>query len=51
MITITPDDKPDAPIPAIARPTIKTVEDGAAPDTTDPISNSRIAARNTHLGE
>ncbi len=39
MIMVTPEKMPAPPRPAIARPTIKTIEFGAAPHMTDPISN------------
>lgn len=51
MMIITPEKMPAPPRPAMARPRIKAIEFGAAPQTTDPISNSATAIRNTLVGE
>jgi hypothetical protein len=40
-----------APIPAIARPTMKAVEVGAAPQMTEPTSKTRIDHKKVHLTE
>ena len=40
---------PAEPTPATARPTIRTVELGAAAQMTDPTSKKARATRNTHL--
>jgi hypothetical protein len=40
---------PEAPRPAIDRPTMKASEVGAAPQTADPISKIIMAVKNTHL--
>lgn len=37
--------------PAMALPTIKAGEFGAAPQTTDPTSNNAMAVRKTHFSE
>ena len=50
MMTIAPEKMPEEPVPATARPTMKTVELGAAPQIAEPISKSPIAKRKTHLG-
>jgi hypothetical protein len=42
MIIVTPEKIPAPPRPAIARPTMKTIELGAAPHMTDPTSNKAI---------
>lgn len=49
MRMIDPEKMPAEPIPAIARPMINASEFGAAPHTTEPISNSNTAARYTNL--
>lgn len=51
MITMAPLKIPAHPIPEMARPMMKTIEVGAAPQTAEPISKSRIEVRYTHLGE
>lgn len=48
---MAPPNIPADPKPAIARPTMKAVDVGAAPHTTDPSSNRPMAAKKTHLGE
>lgn len=40
---------PAEPIPAIARPTIKATELGAAPQIADPTSKSKMQVRNVFL--
>ena len=50
-ITTAPENIPADPIPAIARPIIKVVEVGAAPQRADPASKMTVADTNTHLGE
>lgn len=50
-IRITPALIPDAPMPETARPIIKTVDDGAAPQIADPTLKRRTLMRNIHLGE
>ena len=42
---------PAEPMPEIARPMMKQLEDGATPDRSDPSSKIKIAHRNTHLTE
>ena len=42
---------PAEPIPAIARPNMKAVELGAAPQTAEPTSKRKIADKKTSLGE
>jgi hypothetical protein len=51
MITITPHITPAEPNPAMARPTMKAVEVGAAPQIADPSSKNKIPDRKTHFGE
>lgn len=41
--------RPAAPTPAIARPTMKELEVGAAPHTADPASKISSAVRKTHF--
>lgn len=41
MILIAPLRRPDAPMPAMARPTMNMVDDWAAPQSTEPISKIR----------
>lgn len=50
MITNAPEVIPAFPKPAKARPTIKMVELGAAPQIADPTSKKPIDTRKTHLG-
>lgn len=45
MITVAPFWIPADPIPAIARPTMKAVEVGAAPQTAEPTSKTTTATR------
>lgn len=46
---MAPENTPLDPNPAITRPTINTMEFGAAPDTADPISKIVIEAKKTSL--
>jgi hypothetical protein len=46
---VAPVKRPAAPRPAIARPTMKADDVGAAPQATEPISKITNAVRNTHL--
>jgi hypothetical protein len=43
IMTVAPEKMPADPIPAIARPMMKTTELGAAPETADPISKTITA--------
>ena len=45
MIMILPPKIPADPIPAIALPTMKAVEEGAAPQTREPISKNAMEDR------
>lgn len=47
----TPEKIPAAPTPAMARPTMKTTELGAAPQMADPTSNKMTVARKTVFTE
>ena len=47
LMTMTPENIPDAPSPATARPMIKALEVGAAPQTAEPISNIPIDVMKT----
>lgn len=49
IVTRAPVKIPALPNPAMARPIIKTVEDGATPQIKDPTSNTNNADRKTHL--
>jgi hypothetical protein len=49
MMTMAPEKIPATPIPAMARPTIKTVLDGATAQMSDPISKIKTAIRKPHL--
>lgn len=49
MITMTPENTPALPAPAIARPMIKAVELGAAPQMAEPTSKVPMAAKKTYL--
>lgn len=49
MITKAPEKIPATPIPAMARPTIKTVLDGATAQIREPISKIRTAIKKPHL--
>jgi hypothetical protein len=51
MIILPPEKMPAAPAPAIARPLMKAVELGAAPQIAEPISKTTIDRRNTHFVE
>lgn len=48
--TIAPEKIPDEPRPATARPIIRALEFGAAPQTAEPTSNIAIAVRKIHFG-
>jgi hypothetical protein len=50
IVTIPPLKMPENPRPATARPMMKAVEFGAAPQIADPISNRDIAVIKTHFG-
>ena len=47
MIMADPEKMPAAPRPAIARPTMKAIELGAAPQTAEPISKMIMENRKT----
>jgi len=51
MIVIAPVKIPLDPVPAIALPTMRAVEFGAAPQTAEPISKRTIPERKTHFVE
>ena len=51
MIIMPPEKMPADPRPAIARPIMKAVELGAAPQRADPTSKITIEIRKTHLVE
>lgn len=51
MINIAPEKIPADPMPETARPTIRVVELGAAPQSTEPSSKMATATRNTSLTE
>ena len=51
MIIIPPEKMPADPKPAMARPIMKAIELGAAPQTADPASKIRIESTKTHLVE
>ncbi|KAK5636419.1 hypothetical protein RRF57_012130 [Xylaria bambusicola] len=50
MIMVTPEKIPAPPRPAIARPTMKTMEFGAAPQMTDPTSNKATVIKKVLAG-
>ena len=50
MMTKPPEKIPAVPAPAMALPTMKTVELGAAPQIAEPISKIAIQDKNTFLG-
>ena len=50
IIIIPPEKIPAVPAPAMALPTMKTVEFGAAPQIAEPISKIAITDRYTFLG-
>lgn len=50
MMTIAPEKRPAEPAPAMALPTMKTLELGAAPQIAEPISKTTIADKYTFLG-
>lgn len=49
MIIRAPEKIPAEPMPATARPIIRAVELGAAPQIADPISKMVMAIKKTHL--
>lgn len=49
MITIKPENIPEVPVPAMARPTINEFEFGAAPQMAEPISKRMMPMRKTGL--
>lgn len=49
MMTSAPEKIPATPIPATARPTIRTVLDGATAHINDPSSKRKTAHRNAHF--
>jgi hypothetical protein len=51
MMRIVPENIPADPKPATARPTIRAVEVGAAPQTKEPISKIPKAIKKTHFKE
>lgn len=51
MIMMPPQKTPAAPTPAMARPTMKAEELGAAPQRAEPTSKMNMEAKNTHLVE
>jgi hypothetical protein len=51
MMMMAPEIIPAEPNPAMARPTMNTVELGAAPQSAEPTSKMAMAARKTHFGE
>ena len=51
IIIIPPENIPAEPKPAIARPTMNAIEFGAAPQSADPISNTKTEIRNVHFVE
>jgi len=48
-MTRAPEKIPADPMPATARPMIRAIEFGARPQIKDPISNTAMALRYTHL--
>ena len=50
MMTIAPEKRPEEPAPAMALPTMNTVELGAAPQIAEPISKTKMADKYTYLG-
>jgi len=51
MMTRVPEKMPAEPMPAMARPTIRATEVGAAPQTAEPTSKMKIEIRKTRLME
>lgn len=49
MIVIVPFDSPELPIPAMARPMMSISEDWAAPQSTEPNSNTPRKVMNVYL--
>jgi len=50
IITIAPENIPHEPRPAIARPVMKTFEEGAAPQMTEPTSKIAMQVSQITLG-
>ena len=50
MIIIAPEKRPAEPPPAMALPTMKTLELGAAPQIAEPISKTTMADKYTVFG-
>jgi hypothetical protein len=50
-MTVAPVKVPALPVPAIARPTIKAGEVGAAAQTIEPISKIKMTVMKVHLAE
>lgn len=51
MTIIPPENMPADPKPAMARPIMKAIELGAAPQSADPTSKITIESRKTHFVE
>jgi hypothetical protein len=51
IVTSAPLKIPAEPAPEMARPTIKTADDGATADTSEPISKTKKPVRNVYLME
>jgi len=51
MMVMAPVKMPELPNPLIARPTMSTVELGAAPHIAEPTSKKKIPERKVHLEE
>jgi hypothetical protein len=49
IMTIAPEKIPATPMPAMARPTIRTVLDGATAQMREPSSNTKTAKRKAHF--
>ena len=49
MITVVPEKSEAEPKPAMALPMIKAVDEGAAPQRAEPISNTKIDSKITTL--
>jgi hypothetical protein len=49
IITMAPEKIPATPMPAMARPTIRTVLDGATAQMREPTSNTNTAKRKAHF--
>ena len=48
-IISAPENKPEAPRPAMARPTMRAIELGATPQISEPTSKMKRVSRNIHL--